>query len=333
MTICNHCGREVCGSLGEHMEHDCSNLVRCYPAKAQHTRVLVTGGTGSFGHAFVRRVLEHSLFDRVTCLSRDELKQAQMRQEFTDLRLRFYLGDVRDVDRLERAFQDVDVVVHAAALKQVDRSGEAIDEFIATNTLGSLNVIAACHRAGVKKCVFLSSDKACASATPYGSTKDLASWAFIGASAWGSCRYSVTRYGNIIASRGSVLDQESPQTIGLTDDRMSRFWMTIDQAVDLVLLAIQRMHGGEVFIPKGIKRQMVRDTFEEQWPDTYITVTGKRSYEKITEKLVAEEERDRCHDCGDVYVLTPFSWQWDPPPYGLEFPLVPGDFTYTSRPE
>lgn len=306
---------------------------------------LITGGTGTFGRAFARRLLENDLVERVVILSRDEWKQAEMRVEFRDFpraRLRFYLGDIRDRIRLERAFQSVDTVIHAAALKQVQRGGEAFDEFIKTNVIGSLNVISACHRAGVKKCLALSTDKAVEATTPYGVSKAVTEFAFIGGSAWGSCRFALTRYGNVLGSRGSVLETwrkqyESDQPLTITDVNMTRFWMTIEEAVDLILLALDRMHGGEIFVPKGVKRGTVHALAKKHFPQVGLVrgsfeITGKRSYEKMHEKLIADEEVDRVRDCGDVYVVQPLHVRWAPGPYGSDCPSVPQGFSYRSGP-
>lgn len=299
------------------------------------TNLLITGGTGTFGHAFTAHALTNNLYNRIVVLSRDEKKQQEMRAEFNDSRLRFLLGDVRDVDRLEMALQGIDIVIHAAALKQVDRSALDIIEFINTNVNGTRNVIQAAHRCNVKKLVVLSTDKACASTTPYGATKSLAEWLAIAGNVYGPARSCAVRYGNIIGSRGSVLEtwerqSEAGQSITITDERMTRFWMTIEAAVDLVLLALNRMGGGEIFIPKGIQHGGVLQFARSHFQDAYITQVGKRSYEKVHEMLVSPEEVDRLRDCGDVYVLLPEHVRWKPGPYGMDGQPVPPDFQYRS---
>jgi UDP-N-acetylglucosamine 4,6-dehydratase len=300
------------------------------------TRILVTGGTGTFGHAFVRRVLDDGLFEQVVVYSRDEQKQSVMKSEFDDPRLRFFLGDIRDRDRLVRAFQGVDVVVNAASLKQVDRSGEAIDEFVKTIVNGTLNVVEACHIAGVSKCLGLGTDKEVESTTPYGSCKSVASWILINASAWGPTRCAEVRYGNIVGSRGSVTNVWAEQFEGngrlrLTDPTMTRFWLCIEDAVDLVLLALDRMRGGEIFIPKNLQHSTIHYLLMQHYPDADYDIVGKRSYEKQHERLVATEEIDRLRAASDVYVLLPHSWNWVPGPYGTDLPPVPVGFEYTSR--
>jgi UDP-N-acetylglucosamine 4,6-dehydratase len=299
------------------------------------TTLLITGGTGTFGRAFATHALTNNLYSRIVILSRDEKKQSDMRAEFNDSRLRFLLGDVRDVDRLEMALRGVDHIIHAAALKQVDRSALDIIEFINTNVNGTRNVIRVAHKCGVKKLVVLSTDKACASTTPYGATKSLAEWLAIAGNVYGPTRSCATRYGNIVGSRGSVFEiwrqqKKAGQSITVTDERMTRFWMTIDQAVELVLLALNRMRGGEVFIPRDITAVNIMKIARDAFPDAYITETGKRSYEKIHEMLVSPEERDRLRFCGDVYVLLPEHVRWEPGPYGTDGVPVPPDFQYRS---
>lgn len=297
--------------------------------------ILITGGTGSFGNAFTRRVLDERLAERVVIYSRDEKKQQDMRARFNDPRLRFYLGDVRDYRALRRAVQEVDAVIHASALKQVDRSALDIREFIKTNIGGTANVIEACHDRGVRKLVVLSTDKACASSTPYGATKSVSEWLAIAGNVYGVTRSCAVRYGNIIGSRGSVLElwqkQAEHGAIRITDPQMSRFWMPLSSAVDLVLLALDRTGGGEIFIPKDVEHLSIVDLARSAFPDCRIEYTGKRSYEKIAEWLVAPEEVDRLHDCGDVYVLAPLHVRWTPGPWGTDYPLVAEDFQYTSK--
>ena len=303
--------------------------------------LFITGGTGSFGHAFTKRVLADDLAERITILSRDEWKQAQMRAQFADSRLRFFLGDVRDGARLVRAFQGVDVVVHTAALKQVDRSGDAFDEFLKTNVIGAMNVVEACHAAGVKKCVALSTDKAVEATTPYGVSKYCSEFLFVGGNAWGQCRFSLVRYGNVLGSRGSVLETWAEQhaagkPLTITDSAMTRFWLGIEDAVGLALLALDRMRGGEVFIPKRLGEggcvmgSKIVDLARSRFPQAEFEVTGKRSYEKRQECLVADEERDRLRDVGDCYVLLPMHVRWEPPPYGFAGGMVGAEFQYRS---
>jgi len=298
--------------------------------------ILITGGTGTFGHAFVPVALER--YKKVVVLSRDELKQAQMQAEFPDVR--FYLGDVRDKDRLIRAFREVDVVVHAAAYKRIERSALDIGSFLDVNVIGTRNVLMAAHDCGVSKVVVLSSDKACSSATPYGATKSLAEWLAINANVYGNCRSMATRYGNVECSRGSVSEiweqrAKSGLPLQITHPLMSRFWMSIEEAVNLVLFALDNGRGGEVFIPKNIRRGKIVDFARKVQPGAEIEFIGKRGYEKLTEELVSAEEVDRLVDVGDAYVLLPHREfvRWAPLPYGMcewEGQKVDPSFRYRS---
>jgi len=282
-------------------------------------------------------VLDDELATRLIVYSRDELKQARMEAEFqSDPRLRFYLGDVRDRDQLRRAFSDVDTVVHAAALKRVDRSALDVVEFIKTNVLGTMNVIEAAHDRNVGRVVALSTDKAVESVTPYGACKAIAEWLAISGNVYGDTHICAVRYGNIVNSRGSVLETwrrqyDAGEPLAITDDRMTRFWLCIEQAADLVLLALGRMGGGEIFIPKGVDRGRVIDFARRYFPDAEFVQTGKRSYEKVNEVLVAAEEADRLVDCGDCYVLQPMHVRWEPGPFGATSGSPVGeDFQYRS---
>lgn len=283
---------------------------------------LVTGGTGTFGHAFAKRVLDGLLATRVVVYSRDEYKQAQMRAEFdAGERLRFILGDVRDREQMERALGSVDTVVHAAALKQVDRSATDILEFKRTIVDGTQNVITACHARRVKKLCVLSTDKAVEACTPYGACKALAEWLAISGNVYGDCRIFAVRYGNVVGSRGSVLDiWERQHTAGcpltITDERMTRFWLPIEDAVELVLYGMAHSGGGEIFIPKVTAKGRVVDFASDHFQSASFHTMGKRSYEKVHEVLIAPEEADRCVDVGECYVLLPRHVRWQPGPFG-----------------
>jgi FlaA1/EpsC-like NDP-sugar epimerase len=304
--------------------------------------ILITGGTGTFGNAFVTHALRDDLADRIIILSRDELKQQKMRARLGAFnpRMRYYLGNVRDQERLERAFQGVDVVIHAAAYKQLPRSFLDFDAFKKVNIDGTENVCLAAHKAGVKRVIFLSSDKACASSSPYGSTKSVAEWTAISSNILGPCRVTCLRYGNVKNSRGSVLEvwrrqEREGQPFAITDERMTRFWMTIEQAVDLTLTALQYGRGGEIFIPGAIERGPVVDLFRDHYPDAEYEVIGKAGYEKLAEELISAEEADRAIYCGAFYVLLPPPdyVRWEPIPYGMRegegVPVSPG-FVYRS---
>jgi len=221
--------------------------------------ILITGGTGSFGQAFVRRLLAESDYDRICIYSRDEAKQAAMREKFdNDDRLRFFIGDVRDQSRLYRAMEDIDVVVHAAALKRIETCFYNPGEMVKTNVIGSMNVIEAAHDAGVKKVVALSTDKAFQPVSAYGHSKALAESLFLAANyARGKCGpiFAVTRYGNVAGSNGSVIPKwiellKTTYTLPITDPDCTRFYMTLDESVNLVMDTIDNMQGGELNIPE-----------------------------------------------------------------------------------
>lgn len=296
------------------------------------TTALVTGATGTFGGSFVRRLIgeaPHTLEPwTIRGLSRDELKQAELRDALaleypdTHTNLRLLLGDVRDRDRLRRAMEGCDLVIHAAALKHVTAGETNPDEFVKTNVLGSLNVIECCHDTGVEKAVLLSSDKAVSPANLYGATKLCAEKMWLAANSIPPTRFSVVRYGNVKGSRGSLLTKKDPV---LTDRRATRFWMEPAEAVDLVLLALREMQGGEVFVPK-LESGLVSDHFPEDARET-----GLRAGEKLHESLISPEEVARTYDFGDHYRVLPAHYGWNHPDNAPIAQLVPPDFTYTSE--
>ena len=296
---------------------------------------LVTGGAGAFGQAFVRRLLERNLADRIVVFSRSESKQAEMKAALPDERVRYLIGDVRDKDRLMDACRGVHTVVHAAALKRVEVCEADPNEAVQTNVIGTGNVARACIERGVARAVFLSTDKAAAPNTLYGATKLNAERLWLASNVYAGglrTRLSATRYGNVIASTGSVIEvwrkQRATGEITVTDPTMSRFWMTMDQAVDLVLLALREMRGGEVFVPR-IQGMGLVDLAHAIAPRCRIKVTGIRPGEKIHEVLITPDEARRTHDCDSHYVIEP-----DERPWGnvepLPFPLVPEGFEYRS---
>lgn len=296
--------------------------------------ILVTGGAGSFGQAFVRRVLDAGA-RRVVVYSRDEAKQAAMRDAFADPRLRFLIGDVRDRDRLIDACRGVDVVVHAAALKRVETCEADPTEAKRTNIDGTENVARACIANAVERAVLLSTDKAAAPNTLYGATKLAAERLWNGSNVYSAglaTRFATTRYGNVIGSRGSVVPlfraQAVTGTLTVTDADCSRFWMSMDAAVDLVVLALERMRGGEVFVPK-IGAAGVLSIATAIAPTARFVETGLRPGEKLHETLITEDEARTTYDCGDVYVIEPDSRSWGTvlPPNA---PRVPVGFTYRS---
>ncbi len=302
--------------------------------------VLVTGGTGSFGGAFVRQALADGA-RRVVIYSRDELKQSAMRAAIPDDRCRWFIGDVRDYDRLLTAMRGVDLVVHAAAMKRIETCEECPDEAIRTNVLGTMHVARATIEAGVQKAVFLSTDKAPAAATLYGATKFCAEKLWIQSNvlaAGRTTKLSAVRYGNVLGSRGSVLDlwrtqARNGQRITITDERCSRFWLTLNQAVDLVLLAFRTMRGGEVLIPKAPSSPIL-SLAEAVVGRIHLAAVGVdpiglRAAERLHETLISSDEARTTWDMGNHYVIEPESRTWGEvaPPNGT---LVPADFSYRS---
>lgn len=302
--------------------------------------VLVTGGTGSFGKHFVRVMLDKFKPRRLAVLSRDELKQSEMKEQFPDgpgSVMRYFLGDVRDRERLERAFSGVDVVVHAAAMKQVPAAEADPFEAVLTNILGTKNVIEAAIDTGVKKVLALSTDKAVNPVNLYGATKLVAEKLTVQANAFGiprGCALACCRYGNVIGSRGSVIPlfkaQRETGKITLTDDRMTRFWITLDQGVEFVIKCIERMHGGEVYIPK-IPRMTMTDLANAMAPDVEHEVVGIRPGEKLHEVLIGEDESRLATEFDDHYVIEPSYKTWG----GTGLPeggkSLPDRFTFTSE--
>lgn len=279
--------------------------------------ILITGGTGSFGKAFLQEVLTNHNPRRVAILSRDELKQSEMRANFTDKRIRWFLGDIRDKDRLIRAFHGVDYVVHAAALKQVDTAEYNPFEYVQTNILGSQNVIDAAIDAGVKKVVALSTDKASSPINLYGATKLTADKLFVAANNYSysyNTAMSVVRYGNVMGSRGSVIPffqkliaENKP--LPITDLNMTRFWITLPQAVQFVIDSFDSMHGGELYVPR-IPSMRIMDLVEALKPGAETYVVGIRPGEKLHEEMIASDDSYRTLRQADRYVVQPTVKEW-----------------------
>ncbi len=272
--------------------------------------VVVTGGTGSFGKNFIKYILEKSEVKKIIVFSRDELKQSQMEAEIKDDRMRYFLGDVRDLPRLQRAFHGVDIVVHAAALKQVPALEYNPFEAVKTNIMGSQNVIDAAIDNGVEKVVLVSTDKAAMPVNLYGSTKLCAEKLFIAANAYGagSTLFSVVRYGNVVGSRGSIVEHlirnRDAKTVYITDERMTRFWIHIERSFEIVLFALKHMEGGEIFIPKA-QAMKVADLFDIIVPNAKREVMGIRPGEKLHEVLLTREEGRHAVGFSDYFVVLP----------------------------
>ncbi len=297
--------------------------------------ILVTGGTGSFGQKFVDLVLKEHHPKAIRIYSRDELKQVQMQARFRDPRLRFLIGDVRDRDRLYRAFNGVDLVVHAAALKQVPVAEYNPIEAVKTNIEGASNIIDAAIDNGVPKIMALSTDKAVHPVNLYGATKLVAEKLIIQANAYAGARktrFSVVRYGNVVGSRGSVVpvfqEQAKSGALTVTDERMTRFWITQEQAVRFILKCIDAMQGGEVFVPK-IPSTRILDLAKAIAPSAQVKVTGIRPGEKLNEILVTEEEAPHAREYDDHFVIEPEHPFWAATPAKGGKPL-PAGFRYTS---
>jgi UDP-N-acetylglucosamine 4,6-dehydratase len=274
--------------------------------------VLITGGTGSFGRHCVLTLLKRTKARRIIVFSRDELKQSQMQSALAGQngRLRFFVGDVRDVTRLQRAFHGVDYVIHAAALKQVPLMESNPWEAVQTNILGTQNVINAAIDQGVKRALLISTDKAANPANLYGATKLCAEKLMVQGNEYAAGRtlFSAVRYGNVLGSRGSLLkliaDQRKTGVVSLTHEDMTRFWITLPQGVAFVLKSVERMKGREIFIPK-IPSMRVKDMLAVLAPECRVNVIGIRPGEKLHEVLITPEEGRHTRDLGDVYAIYP----------------------------
>lgn len=298
--------------------------------------ILVTGGTGSFGRRFTETVLREHGPKKVIIFSRDEWKQSEMAHDFKDDRIRFFIGDVRDKDRLQRAFNGVDVVVHAAALKQIPTAEYNPLEAIKTNVLGGANVIDAAIDQEVQQVVALSTDKAANPINLYGATKLCSDKLFIAANVYSGphrTRFSVVRYGNVVGSRGSVipffLRMRQTGRIPITDKRMTRFWITLDQGVNLVLEALEKMHGGEIFVPKVPSMDIV-SLAEAVAPGCAYEFVGIRPGEKLHEVMITTEDARRTVEMPDYYVIQPDFPKLHPQSSWEEGKAVPAGFSYTS---
>lgn len=298
--------------------------------------VLITGGTGSFGKAFVLRALQ-SKARKVIVFSRDEQKHYEMQRSLSDKRLRFFVGDIRDRDRLMSALRDVDIVVHAAAMKHVPICEYNPIEAVQTNVNGAKNLLEAAMACNVERVIALSTDKAVSPANLYGATKLCMEKLLIAANAYAGdrwTRFSVVRYGNVMGSAGSVIplfrSQLQRGQLTITDSRMTRFWIEMDDAVNLVLRGLELMNGGEIFIPK-LPTTDIETLAEAVAPGVPRTTVGIRPGEKLHETLVSAEEARRTSDCDDVLVIWP-EFQFSARTLNALRPgkPVPQDFEYSS---
>jgi len=300
--------------------------------------ILVTGGTGSFGKKFIEIILNEYNPGKMIIFSRDELKQHEMRQSgFQDERLRYFIGDVRDYDRLRRAFDGVDYVVHAAALKQVPACEYNPMEAVKTNILGSSNVIDAALDAKVEKVIALSTDKAVNPINLYGATKLAAEKLFIQSNAYAGgkkTRFSCVRYGNVVGSRGSVVPlfirQREHGVVTVTDERMTRFWISLEQGVRFVIRCLTEMHGGEVFVPK-IPSMKVSDLAKAMAPEAEINYIGIRPGEKLHEVLISEDEARSVIEMKDMFVVQPAEAYWFGRDWESKGKFIDDGFRYVSN--
>jgi UDP-N-acetylglucosamine 4,6-dehydratase len=314
-----------------------------HPLELDGKSILVTGGTGSFGHRFVRHVLSKYSPRRLIIFSRDELKQFEMAQLFSERDhpcLRYFIGDVRERERLEMAMRDVDYVVHAAALKQVSIAEYNPFECIKTNVHGAENVVAAALNTGVQRVIALSTDKAANPINLYGASKLASDKIFIAANNLAgptSTHFAVVRYGNVVGSRGSVvpyfrkLVESGARELPLTDASMTRFWITLDQGVDFVISSLARMIGGEVFVPK-IPSMRIVDLAEAMLPGSEKKIVGIRPGEKLHEVMVPREDGRLTLEFDDYYVIEPAFQYWDRADYQEQYGGTPVDhgFQYAS---
>jgi len=304
--------------------------------------ILVTGGTGSFGNAFTSHVLEKYKPNKIVIYSRDEFKQFQMAQKFENHpALRFFIGDVRDFDRMQFAMNDIDVVFHAAAMKQVVASEYNPIECIKTNILGAENVIRIAIQKNIPKVVAISTDKAVKPINLYGSTKACMEKLFVAANhlaGAGGTRFACVRYGNVIGSRGSVipffLAQRPSGTLTITDDRMTRFWLRIEDGVAFVDRCEQMMKGGEVFVKK-VPSMRIIDLASALAPECKLKTVGIRPGEKLHESMVSEEESLVTYQYPDFFVIEPQIKMWEAGTNlkyeGVDGKLVEQGFSYTSE--
>ncbi len=300
--------------------------------------VLVTGGTGSFGKKFVQIMLREYQPAKLIIYSRDELKQHEMRVSgFDHPSLRYFIGDVRDLPRLKRAMHEVDIAVHAAALKQVPACEYNPMEAVKTNILGTSNVIDAAIDAKVEKMLFLSTDKAVTPVNLYGATKLTAEKLVVASNAYAGdmqTRLSCVRYGNVVGSRGSVVpifiqQRENGNKLTITDERMTRFWLSLEQGVRFVISNIERMHGGEVFVPK-IPSTKIIDLARAIAPTAEIEIVGIRPGEKLHEMMISRDESRSTVELPDRFVVEPTGHLWFRHDWATEGQRVPDGFKYTS---
>lgn len=306
--------------------------------------LLITGGTGSFGKEFARNILINFNVKKLIIFSRDELKQSEMFNEFKNFshKLRFFIGDVRDLQRLKFAFKDVDIVIHAAALKQVPTAEYNPFEVIKTNIFGTQNVIDAIVELDIKKAILLSTDKAAAPINLYGASKLAADKIFIAANNYSTKKFSVVRYGNVMMSRGSIMpilfQQKKTGQVSITDLKMTRFSITLNEGVNFVIKCLCRMWGGEIFVPK-IPSYKLSDVIKAIAPECKIKIIGIRSGEKIHEEMITETDSLNTVEFKDYYAILPSNTDylnWNKDKFIKDFKVygakkIKSIFSYNSR--
>lgn len=323
-----------------------TNFIRTFDSNMPNLNgasILVTGGTGSFGSAFLKEVIKRYRPARLVVYSRDELKQYEMQADpvfANEPSMRFFIGDVRDVNRLESAMRDINIVIHAAALKQIPTAEYNPFECIRTNVMGAENIVQAAIRANVKQVIALSTDKAANPINLYGASKLASDKLFVaGNNMSGSVgtRFSVVRYGNVLGSRGSVIPffrrllSEGARELPITDERMTRFWISLEQGVAFVLSSLAIMQGGEIFVPKIPSTDLVTLVSALDHTATH-RVVGIRPGEKLHEVMVSEDDARSTVDLGDRFVIQPAYKSWDGiQNSGLDGETVADGFVYSSN--
>lgn len=306
----------------------------------QGKNILITGGTGSFGKKFIEYIMEHDCPSKIIVFSRDEMKQFLMHEDYKNKDkgniLKFVIGDVRDKERLDLACKGIDYIIHTAAMKIVPSAEENPSEAIRTNILGAMNIIEIALRNNVQKIIALSTDKACNPINLYGATKLCSDKLFISANSHSSTRgtlFSVVRYGNVVGSRGSVipffLEKKKEGVIPITDEKMTRFWITLENGVKFVIKSLEKMRGGELFVPK-IPSMKIVDLAKVIAPECRIDYIGIRPGEKLHEVMISSDDARNTLEFEDCYIIKPdFKW-WDNNNY-LEGKRVPEGFFYNSN--
>lgn len=331
--------KNVASAVAPGIHAGASHVPTPSPPMLNGKSILVTGGTGSFGRECIHQILKKYKPARLIVFSRDELKQSEMQQDprFQSTAMRYFLGDVRDPERLQRAFRGVDFVIHAAALKQVPAAEYNPHEFIKTNIGGAMNIVEAAVNCGVQRVIALSTDKAANPINLYGATKLCSDKIFVASNSYAGrspTRFAAVRYGNVIGSRGSVipvfLEQRKRGRITITDKRMTRFLISLNNGVEFVLACLESMVGGEIFVPK-IPSCKIVDLVEAMGTGCTIQEIGRRPGEKLHEILVSEDDAPMTVELPDRYIITPAHPYWSSHMRELGGMPCPDGFSYVSN--